>query len=82
MYFGVLMFCESPCSAWENAIDAYIGEDPLELWFNYICWYEHNAALDTENCFEAILGKCLSMYEYKENFKQDTRMVQLWMKYV
>lgn len=68
--------------AWETAIDAYIGEDPLELWFNFICWYEHNVALDTENSFEAILGKCLSMYEYKENFKQDTRMVQLWMKYV
>lgn len=68
--------------AWENAIAAYTGDDPLELWYNYICWYEQNVTLDTENAFEAILGKCLSMYEYKDNFKQDTRMVKLWMKYV
>lgn len=52
------------------------------MWFNYICWYEQNMALDPNNDYEAVLGKCLSMYEYNENFKQDIRMVKLWMKYV
>lgn len=71
-----------PNSAWEDAIASYVGDDPLELWYNYIYWYEQNVQLDTENAFEAILGKCLSMYEYEEVFKQDQRMVKLWMKYV
>lgn len=67
---------------WENAISAYTGNDPLELWFDYICWYEQNVALDTDNKMEAILGKCLSIYEYSENFNQDLRLVKLWLKYV
>lgn len=67
---------------WENAIASYNGTDPLQMWYEYIGWYEQNAALDTENQLEAILGKCLSMYEYSDHFKQDQRMVKLWMKYV
>lgn len=67
---------------WENAIVNYIGSDPLELWFNFIYWYEQNQQYDTENLFETSLGKCLSTYETEERYKQDQRMVKLWMKYV
>lgn len=67
---------------WENAISNYQGPDPLELWYEFICWYEQNIQLDQERLFETVLGKCLSIYEGQQHYKQDTRMVKLWMKYV
>lgn len=67
---------------WENAIVNYNGPDPLDLWFNFICWYEQNSHHDPENLFETALGKCLSTYECEQHYNQDTRMVKLWMKYV
>lgn len=67
---------------WESAISNYQGADPLELWYDYICWYEQNIHLDHERSFERILGKCLSIYESQQHYKQDTRFVKLWMKYV
>lgn len=67
---------------WETAISNYQGSDPLEHWYQYICWYEQNIQMDHERLFETILGKCLSIYEGQQHYKQDTRMVKLWMKYV
>lgn len=67
---------------WENAIINYIGADPLDMWFNFIYWYEQNAQYDTEQLFESALGKCLSTYECDARYNQDVRMVKLWMKYV
>lgn len=67
---------------WENAISNYKGPDPLDLWYNFICWYEQNSTLDKERLFETALGKCLSIYECQQHYNQDTRMVKLWMKYV
>lgn len=60
----------------------YIGPDPLEMWFKFICWYEQNSQYDTQGLFETALGKCLSTYECDERYNQDNRMVKLWMKYV
>lgn len=67
---------------WENTISNYQGPDTLELWYQYICWYEQNIQQDQERLFETILGKCLSIYESQQHYKQDTRLVKLWMKYV
>lgn len=69
-------------SSWEQAIESYKGNVPLELWYNYICWYEQKIALDTENRYQGALSKCLSTLESNEHYKQDIRMVKLWMKYV
>lgn len=73
------------CSArrkWESAIVDYLGPDPLDLWYNFICWYEQNAQYDPERLLETALGKCLSIFEYQQHYHQDARIVKLWMKYV
>lgn len=59
-----------------------MGTDPLDMWFNFIYWYEQNAQYDTANLFESALGKCLSTYECDARYNQDVRLVKLWMKYV
>lgn len=68
--------------SWENAIRAYNANDPLDLWFNYISWYEQNRAYDRVDNLRSILEKCLTLYQDNESFKQDVRMVKLWLKYV
>ncbi|XP_055917822.1 uncharacterized protein LOC129950058 [Eupeodes corollae] len=68
--------------AWENAIAMYNGPDPLEHWYNYICWYNSNIHGDPENKFRETLERCLTQYEHNEYYKQDPRMVKLWIKYI
>lgn len=71
-------------SQWEHAISCYQGEDPLDLWFQFICWLE--SCMTSDNNIEAKFRKsvehCLSLYEKYDSYKQDLRMVKLWIKYV
>lgn len=73
---------EADKQAWEDAIRGYNGTDPLDLWFNYITWYEQNRSFDRLNNLRSIVEKCLLLYQDAEGYKQDTRMVKIWMKYV
>lgn len=68
--------------AWENAIAMYQGPDPLDHWYNYICWYENNSHGDPENKFRETLERCLTLYEHSDYYKLDPRMVRLWVKYI
>ncbi|XP_054743067.1 mitotic checkpoint serine/threonine-protein kinase BUB1 [Anastrepha obliqua] len=68
--------------AWENAISMYQGPDPLDHWYNYICWYENHLRGDLENKFRETLERCLALFEHSEFYKQDLRMVRLWLKYI
>lgn len=69
---------------WEQAIDSYQEADPLDLWFRYICWLESNVNVNKalEAKFRKAVEQCLSTYDKFENYKQDLRMVKLWIKYV
>lgn len=67
---------------WENVINCYRGNDPLNLWFRYICWLEQNIHIDTENQFRKSLEQCLAMFENYEGYKNDPRLIKLWIKYI
>lgn len=73
---------EADKHAWEEAIRGYVGNDPLDLWFNYVTWYEQNRTYDRVNNLRPILEKCLAQYQETESYKQDIRLVKLWMKFV
>lgn len=68
--------------AWEHAISLYQGPDPLDHWYNYICWYENHARSDPEHKFRETLERCLTIYEHNEYYGQDVRLVRLWLKYI
>ncbi|XP_075153959.1 bub1 kinase [Haematobia irritans] len=68
--------------AWENAISLYQGPDPLDHWWNYICWYENHGHGDPDNKFRETLERCLTLFEHSDYYKQDLRMVRLWLKYI
>jgi Mad3/BUB1 homology region 1 len=75
---------QNEITQWELAINQYNGSDPLDHWFKYICWLESNVksspALEAK--FRKSVEVCLSLYDKYENYKQDLRMVKLWIKYV
>ncbi|EDW88942.1 putative mediator of RNA polymerase II transcription subunit 26 [Drosophila yakuba] len=68
--------------AWEHAISLYQGPDPLDHWYNYICWYENHAPSDPELKYRETLERCLTVYEHNDYYRQDVRLVRLWLKYI
>ncbi|KAH8412874.1 hypothetical protein KR009_006438 [Drosophila setifemur] len=68
--------------AWEHAIALYQGPDPLDHWYNYICWYENHAHSDPELKYRETLERCLTVYEHNDYYRQDARIVRLWLKYI
>ncbi|XP_017132609.1 protein kinase 4 [Drosophila elegans] len=68
--------------AWEHAISLYQGPDPLDHWYNYICWYENHAHSDPELKYRETLERCLTVYEHNDYYRQDARLVRLWLKYI
>ncbi|KAL7035447.1 hypothetical protein ACKWTF_008376 [Chironomus riparius] len=80
----IMSMLQNEIGQWEHAINSYTGQDPLDLWFSYVCWLESNLSSYQvlESKFRKSVEHCLSMYDKYENYKQDLRMVKLWIKYI
>lgn len=72
------------CDYYVRQIENYCGSDPLEYWHKYSCWLEKNVNNSQENksILEEIFCKCLSIFEKVEKYKQDIRLIQIFIKYV
>jgi hypothetical protein len=78
---------QNEISQWEHKIRVQSDSncvDPLEIHFKYICWLESHLTIhkDLEERFKKAVEACLSIFDKYENYKQDLRMVKLWIKYV
>lgn len=61
----------------------YSGEDPLELWYEYISWIEQAFPKSgKESEFQDALQRCLQLFEQQDKYKQDLRMIKLYIKFV
>lgn len=60
----------------------YKGPDPLEYWYHYVNWYEQNYCYDVSNKMPELLQKTLGLFESYDVYKQDLRLIKIWMKYV
>lgn len=74
----------SEIGQWEHALNCYTGDDPLDLWFKYICWLESNLAThqELEGKFRKSVEQCLAAYDKYDIYKQDLRLVKLYIKYI
>lgn len=65
-------------------IERYSGTDPLDPWYRYLAWLETNCVFDfsEESLFMIILSRCLAKFESEERYKQDRRLIKLFIKYV
>lgn len=68
---------------YEMAIHNYVGDDPLEPWYKYIQWVEQSYPKSgKESALMELLAKCLEKFESDEQYRQDQRMVKLYIRYV
>lgn len=72
------------CKKHVAEIERYSGTDPLEAWYRYMVWLEKNYVIDfsADSVFIDILCECLATFESDERYKQDRRMIKLFIKYV
>lgn len=69
--------------ALEKEIHDYTGDDPLSVWYNYIEWIEQSfPSGGKESGLQEVLSKCLAEFESDERYKQDRRMIKLYIKFV
>lgn len=67
----------------EKEILNYSGDDPLSVWYNYIEWIEQSfPSGGKESGLQEVLSKCLAKFENVEKYKQDRRMIKLFIKFV
>lgn len=67
----------------EHAIQTYDGDDPLQLWYEYIEWIEQSYPKSGKDSqLHELISKCLCKFEKDERFFQDRRMLKLYIKYV
>lgn len=65
----------------EAKIRAYVGDDPLHEWVQYIRWIEIHLPEDTRKKF-SVLEKCTRVLKEESRYKDDIRYVRLWIQYV
>lgn len=64
-------------------IRTYNGPDPLDLWCDYISWVEQSFPKHgPEGNLGILLTKCFQAFKDEERYKNDSRFVGLWIKYV
>lgn len=67
----------------ERRIAEYCGDDPLELWYDYILWIEQcYPKSGKQSAFDDVLVKCITTLENDEKYHQDRRMVKIYIKFV
>ena len=67
----------------ERQIFYYVGDDPLDAWYEYIIWVEQSYPKSgKDSALDELIQKCLSTFEEEDRYKQDPRMIKLYIKYV
>ncbi|CRK98523.1 CLUMA_CG011876, isoform A [Clunio marinus] len=67
----------------EDAIKNYEGNDPLDPWYEYICWIEQSYPKSgKESGLDEVILKCIVHFEHETRYKQDRRMIKLFIKYI
>ncbi|KAH8390970.1 hypothetical protein KR215_002895 [Drosophila sulfurigaster] len=67
----------------ELDIKNYSGDDPLEPWYNYICWIEQSYPAGGSNSgLQKVMHKCLTNFDRDERYKQDRRLIKLFIKFM
>lgn len=75
----------SECKKYVKEIQNYSGVDPLAPWYAYLLWMEENFIIDftgKETIFDEVLASCLCQFEHDVRYKQDRRLIKLFIKFV
>nr|XP_053649275.1 uncharacterized protein LOC128700239 [Cherax quadricarinatus] len=72
--------------AFEEEILTYSGDDPLDVWYQYALWTEQNYPKGgKEGNIKKIIEKCMKAVNFDaeraNKYKNDPRILYLWIKY-
>lgn len=73
------------CKKYVSEIQNYSGVDHLAPWYAYLLWMEENFVIDfaiKETIFDEVLAACLCQFENDARYKQDRRLIKLFIKFV
>jgi hypothetical protein len=71
------------CRRLEEEISEYDGKDPLDPWYKYVCWIEQSYVKSgNDGGLQQVLEKCIVKFESENRYKQDRRLIKLFIKYV
>ena len=74
---------EEASREWEEKLAGYAGDDPLELWDEYIKWAQQNATSDKlAEQLVGLLQRCTRKFQASEQYKDDPRYLRIWIKYI
>jgi hypothetical protein len=74
---------EQASREWEEKLAGYAGDDPLELWDEYIKWAQQNATSDKlAEQLVGLLQRCTRKFQASEQYKDDPRYLRIWIKYI
>lgn len=69
--------------AHEQRIEKYEGDDPLQPWYEYICWIEQTDFSNGKpSGSNEVLLRCIEKFETDDRYHQDHRFIKLCMKYM
>lgn len=74
-------------SEFEEKLRTYTGDDPMEVWYEYVLWVEQNYPKGgKEGKLNKLIEKCvMAMYSsanLREKYVNDQRFLDIWIKYV
>ncbi|XP_064601277.1 mitotic checkpoint serine/threonine-protein kinase BUB1-like [Liolophura sinensis] len=68
--------------AFEIELRTYKGDDPLDIWYNYIKWTEENYPKGgKDGHMMSLLEKCVIVFKEEEKYKNDQRYLEVWIKF-
>lgn len=67
----------------EEEVRTYKGADPLGAWYTFICWIEQSyPAGGSGSGLQTVLHQCLTKFEDDERYRQDKRLIKLFIKFM
>ncbi|XP_067007843.2 mitotic checkpoint serine/threonine-protein kinase BUB1 [Anabrus simplex] len=68
---------------YELQLRCYNGDDPLQVWFDYVNWVEQNFPKNgREGNYQVLLERCLSEFQDQKRYNEDERYVSMWIRYL
>ncbi|XP_058168912.1 uncharacterized protein LOC131284074 [Anopheles ziemanni] len=67
----------------EEEVEKYVGDDPLQQWYEYIFWIEQtNVSSGKPMILEDAVRRCVQKFENDPRYMQDQRFIKLCIKYI
>lgn len=72
---------ESEKARFEQMIASYTGDEPLNLWIEYVNWLEQNSPSGSPE-LGLLLKRATLQFQENEKYRNNLKYLKLWIRYV